>query len=212
MKTIIFLATLILTSRLTFAGDPSASVTLNNFNGNISDHQQVELSWKTMMESNIIRYEIQRSGDGMYFQVVDSIDSKMEINTNDYQLVYTYTDTKPLPGTSFYRIRVVGKDGYSNLSVVIQINNNINEGTKIYPTLVQNNTVFVESDKTLRSVKMEFFDLSGYKISETDLTSLSGRQNIQVSKSGKLHNGPYVARLSSNGETIKNQMVMIQSN
>lgn len=212
MKTIIALAALILTSTISFAGGPAVSVTLTNFNGNFSDMQQVTLSWKTMMESNIEHYEIQRSGDGMYFQVLDSINSKMQINTNDYQLQYNYIDTKPLPGTSYYRIKVIGKDGYSNLSTVIQITNNFAEGTKIYPTLVQNNTVFVESDKNLKTVKMEFFDLSGNKISETDWVSLSGRQNVQVSKSGKLRNGTYVARLSSNGETIKNQVVLIQSN
>ena len=40
--------------------------------------------------------------------------------------------------------------------------------------MIQNNMVFVESDKNLRSAKLEFFDLSGKKISETNWASLIG--------------------------------------
>ncbi len=50
---------------------------------------------------------------------------------------------------------------YINQSPVVQINNIRDDGTRIYPTLIQNNMVFVESDKNLREAKMEFFDLSG---------------------------------------------------
>jgi hypothetical protein len=71
--------------------------------------------------------------------------------------------------------------------------------------------IFIESDKNLRSAKMEFFDLSGNKISETNWNTLSGRQNVQVSKSGVLHTGTYVVRLTANGQNVKNQLVIVQS-
>jgi hypothetical protein len=211
MKTFIFLAALFLTSGSSFADGPVVSITLTNFNGNFSDMQQVDLSWNTMMENNIDHFEIQRSGDGFNFQEIDSIHSKMMSTTNVYQLQYNYVDANPLPGISFYRVKVYGRDGYTNQSPVIQITNSFTEGTRIYPTLIQNNTVFVESDKNLKNVKIEFFDLSGNKISETNWATLNGRQNLQVSKSGKLRNGTYVARLSTNGEMIKNQMMIMQS-
>lgn len=217
MKTIIFLAALILIGDFSFAQSESVnnsstvlSITLANFNGSFSDQQFVNLNWNTMMELNVDHFDIQRSGDGMKFQNIDSVESKMRINTNAYQLQYNYTDAKPLNGTSYYRIRVIGKDGHTTQSPVIRISNNITAGTKIYPTLVQNNMIYIESDENLQAVKMEFFDLSGNKISETNWTTLNGRENVQVSKTGKLHYGTYVARLTANGESIKNQLVIIQ--
>ena len=99
----------------------------------------------------------------------------------------------------------------SNQTPVVQLKNSIAEGTRIYPTLIQNNTVFIESDKVLREVKMEFYDLSGKKISETDMESLTGRQDVPVSKSGVLPTGTYVARLTANGQNIKTQLVIVQS-
>jgi hypothetical protein len=155
---------------------------------------------------------MERSGDGLNFDQIGTIASKMTITTNDYQLLYNYTDANPLPGTSYYRIKVVGKDNYINQSPIVMITNNQIEGIKIFPTLVQNNTVFVETDKTLRGARLEFFDLSGKKLSETSWESLSGRQNCSMSKSSRLPSGTYLARLTANGQTIKNQLMIVQNN
>ena len=225
MKTILSFIALVTTTTFSYAvstsngdltsngtSDPlGGNIVLTNFQGLFSENQDVVLSWSTMMESNVDYFEIQRSGDGMNFEGIDSIQSQMNISTNAYQLQYNYTDTHPLMGISYYRVKVVGKNGYINQSPVVQINNIPSEGTRIYPTLIQNNMVFVESDKNLRGAKLEFFDLSGKKISETYWESLSVRQNVQVSKSGILPTGTYVARLTSNGQNVKNQLVIVQS-
>lgn len=198
-----------LTGILSYAGGTPAIV-FKNFKG-VLNYQQIDLTWATMMESGIDYFNIQRSGDGMNFYDIDQIDSKMTINTNDFQLNYQYADAHPLPGTSFYRIQVVGKDGSIIQTPVVQIFNNAVTGTRIYPTVVQSNSLYVESDKNLREVKMEFFDLSGNKISETDWSSLNGRQIVYVSKAGSLPTGTYVARLTANGQSIKSQLVIVQN-
>ncbi|HEY2349888.1 MAG TPA: T9SS type A sorting domain-containing protein [Puia sp.] len=220
MKTILLSLALIIASTLSFAccipaddqtnNGAVLAMTLKNFKGVFND-EVVDLSWATMMEAGVDHYQIQRSGDGVNFTDIDQIKSKMTINTNDFQLNYLYADAHPLPGISFYRVRVIGKDGSSNQTPVVQINNSVISGTKIYPTVVQNNTLFIESDKNLRDVKMEFFDLSGNKISETNWSSLNGRQNVQVSKTGNLATGTYVARLTANGQNVKSQLLIIQS-
>ncbi len=210
MKTTFLLIVLAITTSLSYADPSFGSLTLSNFKGIITDQQVVDLNWVTMMESGVDHFAIQRSGDGMNFQDIDSIDSKMKISTNDYQLHYSYTDIHPLTGTSYYRIKVVGKNGTINQTPVVQIINNLFEGTRIYPTVVQNNMVFVESDKNLRNVTMEFFDLSGNKISETNWNTFTGRQNVQVSKSGILPTGTYVMRLIANGQNVKNQLIIVQ--
>jgi hypothetical protein len=225
MKTILSIITLVITTSFSYAAitsksDPTTNtssdplggnVVLTNFKGLFLENQDVELSWSTMMESNVDYFEIQRSGDGMNFEDIDSIQSQMKISTSVYQLLYNYTDTHPLMGTSYYRVKVIGKNGYTNQSPVVQIINIPAEGTRIYPTLIQNNMVFVESDKNLRGAKLEFFDLSGKKISETYWETLSVRQNVQVSKSGILPTGTYIARLTANGQNVKNQVVIVQS-
>jgi len=225
MKTILSFAILIATTVSSYAvgiteGDQSTNhastplggnIVLINFQGIFSENQLVNLSWTTMMESNVDYFEIQRSGDGMNFESIDSVQSKMNISTNVYQLQYNYTDAHPLVGISYYKIKVVGKNGYTNQSPVVQINNNPGEGTRIYPTIVRNNIIFIESNKNLRGAKMEFFQLSGNKISETNWETLNERQSVQVSKSGILPAGTYVVRLTANGQNVINQLIIVQS-
>ena len=186
------------------------SLTLTNFKGMVNENLVVDLSWATMMESGVSYFAIERSGDGINFEDIDSIKSKMNISTHDYQLLYQYADAHPLGGISYYRLRVVGRNGYNNQSPVIIIKNSQAEGTKIYPTIIQNNMVFVQSEKNLHAVKMEFFDLSGKKISETNWTTLIGTQNTQVSASGYLPTGTYLARLTANGQNVKTQLLIVQ--
>jgi trimeric autotransporter adhesin len=226
MKKTFILITAIIISSASFAccinsGDPNSlnaensavlPITMKDFKGEFTSQQEVDLSWITMMESDVDHFEIQRSGDGMQFQNIASVASKMKISTSDYQLQYNSTDPNPLPGISYYKIKIIGRNGSSNQSPVIQINNSdLVNGTKIYPTLIQNNIVFVESDKNLRGVRMEFFDLSGKKISETDWDSFYGRQSASVSNSGTLPTGTYLARLTANGQLVKSQLVIVQS-
>jgi hypothetical protein len=200
-------------NRISFniSGGAVLPVTLTSFKGVFTEKQEVDLSWVTMMEADVDHFEIQRSGNGMDFQDIDSVHSQVTISTNDFKLQYSYEDPKPLPGVSYYRVKLVGKDGSTNQTPVVQITNDMAKGTRIYPTLIQNNMIFVESDKNLRDAKMEFFDISGNKISETNWGMLNGRQNVQVSKSGSLSTGTYIAKLTAAGQNIKTQLVIVQN-
>jgi hypothetical protein len=199
-------------ANFTVSGGTILPVTLSGFQGELKPNDQVDLTWNTMMEKNIDHYEMERSGDGLNFTDIGTIPSKMTISTNAYQLSYNFTDQNPLAGASYYRIKVVGKDNNTSQSAIVMITNSQIEGTKIFPTLVQNNMVFVETDKTLNGAKLEFFDLSGRKLSETNWESLSGRQNCTISRSSHLPAGTYLARLTANGQSIKNQLMIVQNN
>ena len=186
------------------------SVTLTSFRGELTANQAVDIRWTTIMESGVAYFAVQRSIDGVNFEDIDSVVSQMTISTHVYSLLYSYEDVHPLAGISYYRVKVVGKSGYTTESPVVFVKNSQDLGTKIYPTLIQNNMVFVESDKNLRSVKFEFFDLSGKKISEKNWDSLYGKQSTQISNSGILPTGTYIARLTANGQNIKTQLVIVQ--
>ena len=70
----------------------------------------------------------------------------------------------------------------ASYSDVIQISNRQIEGIKMYPTVVNNTNMFVETDKPIRNAKLEFFDMSGKKIGETTWETLNGRQSLQPIK------------------------------
>lgn len=201
-------------NRITMAisGGSILPITISQFAGESVNSHDTRLVWKTMMEMKVDYFNIQRSEDGMHFENIGQVDSKMSINTNVYELNYDFTDASAAPGTSYYRLQIVDRNGFSNYSDVIQISNRQIEGIKIYPTVVNNTNLFVETDKSIRNAKLEFFDLSGKKIGEANWDNLNGRQSVQpVSNMKAIATGTYLARLSSHGETLANQLLIFQT-
>ncbi|MBB6609760.1 T9SS type A sorting domain-containing protein [Pontibacter sp. Tf4] len=75
--------------------------------GEFTPEANVLLTWETSSEADISRYVIERSADGRNFE---------DIGTVPASAANTFTDTDPLPGTSYYRLRVVYKNGEEKYS------------------------------------------------------------------------------------------------
>ncbi|WP_177204805.1 T9SS type A sorting domain-containing protein [Hymenobacter arizonensis] len=80
--------------------------------------QGVTLNWATATEKNNDRFEIQRSADGQLFQTIGSV--KGQGNSSSAR-EYSYADSRPLAGQSYYRLRQVDTDGTSAFSPVVAV-------------------------------------------------------------------------------------------
>lgn len=84
-----------------------------------ADRQQadVQVEWTTAQEYNVDRFEIERSGANSDFRAIGTV-SALNIGNGGK---YAYTDRLPLPGTAWYRIKGLDKDGqltYSEIAVI----------------------------------------------------------------------------------------------
>lgn len=62
------------------------------------------ISWSTILEANLGKYEIQRSTSNQSFETIATIQAK---GSNAVTVNYSYTDTKPLAGKNIYRLKMV---------------------------------------------------------------------------------------------------------
>jgi len=76
------------------------------------------ISWLVTRESEVSNYEIQRSGDGVNFLTIASVNAINGPGNTQYQ----YTDDQPLKGSDYYRIIVIDRDGKKHASPVMKIN------------------------------------------------------------------------------------------
>ena len=90
-------------------------VTLSSFTASKSGNQ-VSLKWVTAAEQNMDEYQVERSADGRYFSAIGTVAA-----TNQSSSVYNFTDKNPLPGTSYYRLAMIGKVGDRSLSQVLPV-------------------------------------------------------------------------------------------
>jgi hypothetical protein len=93
----------------------AASASVLYFNGTRSD-QQVQLAWQTDSTSTARLFEIERSSDGKIFTQLGSI----KVAAYGSQ-PYTYTDTKPLSGNLYYRLKITGQTGAASYSYVVSM-------------------------------------------------------------------------------------------
>ena len=78
-----------------------------SFNANLIG-KQTELRWETAQEFNSAYFEVQRSNNGSRFEAIGLVDAA---GFTTEKQSYTFTDTKPLPGTNYYRLAQTDLDG-----------------------------------------------------------------------------------------------------
>jgi len=92
----------------------------------------LQLTWRVHEEDKIKYYEIQRSADGVSFQTIGTVAA-----TNEGE--YSFSDTKPLAGKLFYRIKSLDIDDSYGYSTVIGVSGGKSAVVfKAFPSLVQN--------------------------------------------------------------------------
>jgi hypothetical protein len=161
---------------------------------------KVEVSWKTAAESNLAKFLVEHSLNGIQWRSIATI-----VPSNNAERINTYShvDAMPANGLNYYRIRAVELDGKSELSIVktISLTNPISmnvvpnpahgQFTILLNTVQPNHQVFI-------------YDVSGKLIKQ--LTSKYHR--INVSTSG-MNPGIYMVKTIS-GQHISTSNIVVQ--
>jgi hypothetical protein len=102
-------------------------------------NDDVKVEWKVENERNIKQYEIEKSADGNLFTTMAVV---LATANNGGSASYPQTDTHPLEGYNYYRIKSVdinGQIAYSN--VVKVLHGNENKKIIVYPNPIQNGII-----------------------------------------------------------------------
>ena len=99
--------------------DDPLPVELTYFRAQPTEAGHVRVQWATASEKNSHYFAIERSADARTFTEVARRDAAGTIQES---LRYEITDTQPLPGTSYYRLRQVDLDGTAHLYRPVSVN------------------------------------------------------------------------------------------
>ena len=130
-------------------------IELISFEGSCNENK-VYLKWATASETNNEYFTIERTADGVSFEILGIVDGA----GNSYQTkYYTFTDAKPLKGISYYRLKQTDFNGqykYSNIISVNCINNNIGK-INVYPNPITNE-LMIEIEGNSEPVNFEILN------------------------------------------------------
>ncbi|MBK9421110.1 MAG: hypothetical protein IPN44_08655 [Flavobacteriales bacterium] len=96
----------------------------------------IDVDWATATEHNSDHFAVQRSMDNLHFESIGLVSAA---GNSEQRLEYRFTDTKPVTGWNYYRLKQVDMNGSAELSFVVSANMDAKSSEKpiLYPNPVE---------------------------------------------------------------------------
>lgn len=154
----------------------------------------IDITWTTEIESNMSHYEIQRSSDGRSFSTIQSMQSSNRVS----RVSYAVTDSKPLNGISYYRLKMVETDGSSNYSRIASVHFASGNSITVYPTLWNKGTILNISNPNNERLSVHFFRSTGQHIG----TSATMNSSLPTTTLNNQKGTIYYKIMNANGQQV----------
>lgn len=178
-------------------------VSLVSFYAMLADGK-VELNWVTASEQNNDRFEIERSPNGIDYQMINTMRGA---GTTNERVHYNYTDRKPLIGISYYRLKQVDYNGASAYSRTIAVKNDSRVAEiSMYPNPTAE-VLQVELGAPARNIQIRIVNTVGQVVYTQEVSKLSSRQRFHLDVS-RLPKGAYHLLIQSDElETTRRKFI-----
>jgi|GEM_PF-330152 len=185
--------------------DPALPVVLATFEGVTSKNIHY-LNWETRSEINNRGFELQRSADGRNYSTIANIGSKAPNGNSTQSISYSFIDSRPLPGFSYYRLRQTdanGKETYSRV-VVLKIDEVQQLSISLaYPNPVKHQLNMVVLSPGSRSLTLSITDLLGRTLTSRTISIQKGSNIVQMN-TANLKSGSYLIKaMDATGEATE---------
>lgn len=168
----------------------------------------VKTKWITAIEINNDYFTVERSDDGINFEMVGKVDGA---GNSTQTLAYSFMDTNPLEGVSYYRLKQTDYDGQFSYSDMVMVRRAAVEEVKVsvFPNPAQSE-VNIQLSNVSDEVAVNIYDQFG-KLMYAHVypaTGNSSAQNIQLNVSNILSAGVYFLNVSANQTVYKEKLVI----
>ncbi len=175
-------------------------VTLINFDASVNDNNQVELAWATAEEIGNSFFSIERSADGVEFEIIGTREGAGNSNSI---VEYQFIDIHPLKGQVFYRLRQTDFNGefeHSGIRRVFVVTEETIE-YRVYPNPVGRGEVMrlqQTANTSLPSFRYQILALNGTVVRSGQSTTPEETLNIPTAGLGP---GVYLLKVQSEGSS-----------
>lgn len=180
--------------------DELLPVNLLYFNALLNNKQEAEITWQVENETDVLTYEVQRSGNLTGWNVTGTLQARNEPGV----LSYSFTDAAPLKGNSYYRLRILGNAGqtekYSAVRTVY-----IKPGTlhvMVLPNPVKDKLQLRVDLLYNTEATVEVVDAGGKRILSMKKNLLNGSNQFLVADAGNWTAGNYIVQVKTKTEKV----------
>jgi hypothetical protein len=185
--------------------DAVLAATLLQFNAVLQNENIALLQWQTSGETNVDRFEIQRSTNAISFTPTGKVPAnKNSAGTSSYS--YSDNIVGIQAGTIYYRLLVIDKDGTAKPGNIITLNRRLPDaGFTVYPNPATDNAAVVFNTVKAEAYTIQLTNAAGKILQTKTGTSVAGENKVLINVSGYTQ-GLYFITLLNNEQgkiTIK---------
>lgn len=169
--------------------------------------KEVQLSWMTKNEVDVDYYTLEKSSNGVQFEVISEQQATGNGRSNDNR--YNYLDTRPYVGVNYYRLGQVDVNGTQTYSRVLAINfeEKPQPVITLTPNPAHNNLTVDYTTSEEGAINIEVYDVIGQLMSNsTDLPVEKGANTILLNVR-EYPNGVYILRVKQGGQATTRRFV-----
>ncbi len=179
-------------------------VTLTSFTASLLQNRQVKVAWGTSMEYNSKRYDIERSIDGVIFNIVAT---KPTNGNSSVQVNYFINDdvTAVTAPIVYYRLKQIDINGKSSVSKVVSVKLKKSIGDFIVsPNPFRHNiNINIEWDNNETTV-VKVYNVAGTEIASKNIKMIKGFNYVSIDELSKVPSGNYIIQFNTpKGKLIK---------
>ena len=168
--------------------------------------KEIEVKWQVSSEAGIIKYEIEKSGEGRTFTKAGEV---MALGTGNFQ-TYQWTDLQPVIGKNYYQVKAIQPGGnyfYSKI-VIAQLGAGKNI-IKVYPNPVKDHQLFIQITHTEKSIYYGVLVNSLGQVIQTFSIEHNGSStSYKIKLSNDIAVGNYRLRIKNNTETYEQSLII----
>ena len=159
---------------------------------------KINLNWIVSSEINAKSYDVERSGNGSNFIAIGNIAA-----TNNTK--YSFTDSSPLSGVNYYRLKMTDIDGkfkYSEVRSVLFDGNTVL--FDVYPNPVITNKLYLQVQQYNYAGKAQAIitDIAGRTIQNSTITLVKGSNQLPITIKNLKSGTYFVAVYDASGNLI----------
>jgi len=167
----------------------------------VQANNKAQLSWQVAENETGDHFEIERSSDGRNFYAASMLFTTDKWGTENY----SYTDEKEINTTTYYRLKMVNKDGTASLSKIVSLlaGTTSTKSLALLQNPVQNNLQFSVQSAVTEVSTVTVYNLTGVKVYSTSVRVQKGLNSFSLPVTNHLSAGTYVMEVaSSTGKAV----------
>lgn len=165
----------------------------------------VDLLWITESERNNDHFDIEKSIDGVNFQIIETLKGA---GTTTYETQYYLADPNPALGANYYRLNQFDIDGHSKYSEVVSVNilDDIYDMLSLFPNPTTGLTEVIFNSYNKEEVILNVVSVDGKTVVSTPLNAVHGGNRFYLDLSNQ-KKGVYFVTITTENKIYRSKLV-----